>query len=639
MVAFDVTWAIVMFMALRTLAARLLAVRIGPIGAGLAAALAVAGGIGAQHAIAAGTGSSPGREAAAYLVFAGLSLLITMTAVATLGLLSGPAATPNRVLSGIPHPLRQLRARVDRSRRYVGLLWLGARHGLGPLSGLRRSRDPGHIGVALRDALSEAGGIFVKFGQQLSAHTDLVPSAIAMELTALQDDVPTLPSHVIRSLIEAELGSPPETIFAEFDEAALAAASIAQVHRARLRTGEPVIVKAQRPGIERLVARDLDILLRLADSLEVRARWARRIGSVALAEGFARNVSEELDFRIEARNIRALADGSIRVPRVYPLLTTRRLLVEEWVEGDALRAADGLLDQRDRTKLARRLFDGMLDQILRIGVFHADPHAGNVLIARSGEPVLLDFGSVGRLDRTQRRALTQALAAVALGRAAVLSDALLDLAAGRAEVDVDGLERALDRLLSRTLGAEAGPAVQTLTDIVDVIAQFGLTLDPQLAGVFRALATLDGTLRLIDPAFDMIAEARRYASEAHLGLPTSSQLGGDIAGDILELLPALRNLPRRADRISRALERGDFSLKLRTLADPRDVAVIGRYVNRFVLAFISASIGLVSALLLGVAGGPVVFGTRLDLLLGYLGLAGATALGLRVVVAITRDGG
>jgi len=308
MVASDVTWAIVMFMALRTLAARLLAVRIGPIGAGLAAALAVAGGIGAQHAIAAGTGSSPGREAAAYLVFAGLSLLITMTAVATLGLLSGPAATPNRVLSGIPHPLRQLRARVDRSRRYVGLLWLGARHGLGPLSGLRRSRDPGHIGVALRDALSEAGGIFVKFGQQLSARTDLVPSAIAMELTALQDDVPTLPSHVIRSLIEAELGSPPETIFAEFDDAALAAASIAQVHRARLRTGEPVIVKAQRPGIERLVARDLDILLRLADSLEVRARWARRIGSVALAEGFARNVSEELDFRIEARNIRALAE-------------------------------------------------------------------------------------------------------------------------------------------------------------------------------------------------------------------------------------------------------------------------------------------------------------------------------------------
>ena len=143
MVASDVTWAIVMFMALRTLTARLLAVRIGPIGAGLAAALAVAGGIGAQHAIAAGTGSSPGREAAAYLVFAGLSLLITMTAVATLGLLSGPAATPNRVLSGIPHPLRQLRARVDRSRRYVGLLWLGARHGLGPLSGLRRSRDPG----------------------------------------------------------------------------------------------------------------------------------------------------------------------------------------------------------------------------------------------------------------------------------------------------------------------------------------------------------------------------------------------------------------------------------------------------------------------------------------------------------------
>jgi ubiquinone biosynthesis protein len=181
--------------------------------------------------------------------------------------------------------------------------------------------------------------------------------------------------------------------------------------------------------------------------------------------------------------------------------------------------------------------------------------------------------------------------------------------------------------------------MQTLSDMLDVVVQFGLTLDPQLAGVFRALATLDGTLRLIDPSFNMVLEARRYASEAHLGLPSPTQVRGDVAGDLLEMLPALRKLPRRVDRISRALERGDFSLRLRTLADPGDVAVIGRFVNRLVLAFVSASIGLVSVLLLGVGGGPVVFGMRLDLLLGYLGLAGATALGLRVIVAVTRDGG
>jgi ubiquinone biosynthesis protein len=634
MIAFDVFWAVIVFLCVRALATRLLAVRIGPLGAALAAALAIAGGVGAQSAIYEGS-----RGVGPYLVFAGLSLLITMAVVAAVGMLSGPAVTPNRVMSGIPHPLRRLRARIDRTRRYVGLLWLGARYGLGPLSGLRRPRGHQHVGLALRDALRDAGGIFIKFGQLLSARTDLVPAAIAIELSSLQDDVPALPAESVRALIETELGQPVTAVFDDFDDRPLAAASIAQVHRARLPTGEQVVVKAQRPGIERLVARDLDILLRLADSLEVRADWARRIGSVALAEGFARNVSEELDFRIEARNILAVAEGTLRVPRVHRNLSTRRVLVEEWIDGRSLRNAGELLDRHDRSKLARELFDGMLDQIFRVGVFHADPHAGNVLITHDGELVLLDFGSVGRLDREQQFALTQALTAIATGRSAALCDALLDLAGGPADVDVDGLERALARFLSRTLAVGAEPGAQTLNDMLHIVVQFGLNMDPQLAGVFRAFATLDGTVRLLDPCFNIIDEARRFAGEAHLGLPRSSEIGRDVAVDLLEMLPRLRKLPRRVDRITGALERGDFSLRLRTLADPRDIAVIGRYVNRVVLAFVSASIGLVSVLLLGVGGGPRVMGTHLDLLLGYLGLAGATVLGLRVLTAVTRDGG
>jgi ubiquinone biosynthesis protein len=635
MVAFDVLWAAAVFVGARALAARLLAVRIGFAGAAFAAAAAIAGGVGAQRAV----GDGPARGAAPYLIFAILSLLITMTVVAAVGLLSGPAVTPNRVMSGIRHPLRHLRARVARTRRYVGLLWLGARYGLGPLSGLRRARGRQHVGVALRDALRDAGGIFIKFGQLLSARTDLIPAAIAVELSSLQDDVPALPAAQIRDLIESELGEPVTVLFAEFDDTPLAAASIAQVHRARLLTGQEVVVKAQRPGVERLVARDVDILLRLAGSLEERAEWARRIGSVSLAEGFARNVSEELDFRIEARNILAVSEGILRVPRVHPAMTTRRLLVEEWIEGTSVRAAREQFDTGDRTKLARKLFDGVLEQVFSLGVFHADPHAGNVLVTPDGELVLLDFGSVGRLDRAQRLALTQALAAIATGRPAQLTDALLDLTGGPGDVDVDGLERALDRFLSRSLAVHAEPGAQTLNDMLDVVVQFGLSLDPQLAGVFRALATLDGTLRVIDPSFNVIVEARRYARETHLGFPRPAEMGQDLAGDLVEMLPALRKLPRRVDRISRELERGNFSIRLRALSDPREAAIIGRYVNRLVLAFVSASIGLVSVLLLGVGGGPQLLGTRLDTVLGYLGLSSATVLGLRVVAAVTRDGG
>jgi ubiquinone biosynthesis protein len=634
LIVFDVVCAIAVFVGIRALAARLLAMRIGALGAGLAAVLAIAGGTGGQNLV--GEGSKGGLMP--YLVFAGLSLLITMAVVAAVGLLSGPAVTPNRVMGGIPHPLRHVRARSERASRYLGLLWLGARYGLGPLSGLRRPKGQQDIGVALRDALLGAGGIFIKFGQLLSARSDLVPAAIAIELSSLQEDVPALPTAAIRALIEHELGQPVQRVFAEFDDLPIAAASIAQVHRAVLHSGEQVAVKAQRPGIEQLVARDLDILLHLADSLEVRAGWARRLGSVALAEGFARNVSDELDFRIEARNIISLSESTLRVPRVYRDLSTRRLLVEEWIDGRSVRAAAGILDKFDRGKLARILLGGLLDQVLRIGVFHTDPHAGNVMITDSGEVVLLDMGSVGRLDRGQRLALTQALVAIASGRSGQLCDALLDLAGGSAEVDADGLERALDRFLSRTLAAGAEPGAQTLNDMLGVVVEFGLAFDPQLAGVFRALATLDGTLRLIDPSFNVIDEARRYASDSHLGFPAPGELGRGFVGDLLEMLPALRRLPRRIDRITGALERGQFSLRLRALGDPRDVAVVGRYANRFLLVFASASIGLVSVLLLGVAGGPRVLGTPLDVLLGYLGLAGATILGLRVIAAITREG-
>jgi ubiquinone biosynthesis protein len=206
--------------------------------------------------------------------------------------------------------------RVARSSRYVSILWLGARFGLGPLTGVRRARDSREIGVALRDALQQAGGIFVEFGQLLSARADLVPAAIALELSSLQDDVELIPASAVLAVIDRELGVPADELFAEFDQTPVGAASIAQVHRARLQGGERVVVKVQRPDIARSVERDLDILRRLAAAAEERAAWARQIGSVALADGFAANLNEELDFRIEAQDMATVAayDGALRTP-------------------------------------------------------------------------------------------------------------------------------------------------------------------------------------------------------------------------------------------------------------------------------------------------------------------------------------
>jgi ubiquinone biosynthesis protein len=635
---FDIAWALAVFFGLRSLTARLLAVRIGPLAAVACGALGLGAGVGLQRAVA--DNSSGG---APYATFAVLSLLATMGLVALLGLTARPQPrlSPGSSSAAVPHPLRALRLRVARGSRYLGILWLGARYGLGPLTDFRHARDPAELGAALRDALQDAGGIFVKFGQLLSARTDLVPTAIALELSSLQDDVTPLPASEVLALIDRELGEPADELFATFDQYPLAAASIAQVHRARLRDGDEVVVKVQRPDIERLVARDLDILRRLASAAEERADWARRIGSVALADGFAANLNEELDFRIEAQNMATIAahDGTLRTPLVYRELSTRRVLVEEWIDGRPLRQAQRELAPPERTLLARTLLEGILGQIFEFGVFHADPHAGNVLIDCDGRVVLLDFGSVGRLDRLQQPALAQALAAIARRRAPLLRDALVELSTSTDVVDADALERALARFFAQRLGPGMEPGADILNDLLALVVRFGLALDPQLAGVFRALATLEGTLRLIDPTFNVIDEARQYAQARKLGLPRPEQLKEDALNDLLELLPMLRKIPRRLDRISGALERGELSLRIRPFAHERDAQLVTRLTNRMILAFFSASIGLVAVFLLRLGGGPQMFRTNLDVLLGYGGLVAATVLGLRVIVAVTHDTG
>jgi ubiquinone biosynthesis protein len=223
---FDVAWALAVFFGLRSGAARLLAVRIGTPAALGCGALGLGAGLGLQRAVA---GDSSG--VAPYATFAVLSLLATMALVALLGLIARPQRPSplGSTRSSLPHPLRAVRLRVARAGRYLGILWLGARYGLGPLTGFRHAREPAEIGAALRDALQDAGGIFVKFGQLLSARTDLVPAAIALELSSLQDDVTPLPTGDVLAVIERELGEPAEELFAAFDQRPLAAASIAQV--------------------------------------------------------------------------------------------------------------------------------------------------------------------------------------------------------------------------------------------------------------------------------------------------------------------------------------------------------------------------------------------------------------------------
>lgn len=540
---------------------------------------------------------------------------------------------------------RGLRGRFTRARRYSAISRLAFRHGLGRYlvgRGRRGGQPQRALARSLRMALEDGGVTFVKLGQVLSTRPDLLPPEFIDELSRLQNHVAPVPVEEIQEVIRAELGAPPNELFAEFDPVPLASASIAQVHRARLHSGADAVVKIQRPDVRQTVERDLDIVARIARSLEFRMAWARGLGVVALADGFAAAVLEELDFRIEARNIATVAaaeDARVRLPHVHATLCTERVLVMERLDGIPLGAADERIDESnlDRPALARGLLHVLLRQVLQQGVFHADPHPGNVLLLFDGRLGLLDFGSVGRLDGALRGGLSSVLLAIDRGDPAALRDGLLEVVERPDEIDEQRLERALGAFMAKHLSDGSAPDVDMFTDLFRLVAAFGLAIPPAVASVFRALATMEGTLARLAPGFNIVTESKAFATERITETLQPATLREVATQELMTVLPILRRLPRRVDRITSALEQGRLSVNVRLLADERDRKVIIGLVHQVLLAFIGGITGVMAVLLLATTSGPRFLGElTLYQILGYNLLFISAMIGLRLLYTIFR---
>lgn len=295
---------------------------------------------------------------------------------------------------------------------------------------------------------------------------------------------------------------------------------------------------------------------------------------------------------------------------------------------------------RDRGALARALLDFLLRQILLDGVFHADPHAGNVLLLDGGRLGLLDFGSVGRLDPGLRDALQRLLLAVDRGDALGVSDALLELVPRPDAVDEQGFERDLGRFLARYADAGEASSVRMFADLFRIVTEHGLTIPPELAAVFRALGTLEGTLHRLAPGFDFVSEARTLAAGYYTERLRPEALREAASDELVTLLPILRRLPRRVERIADAVEDGRLTVNVRLFADERDRGVVTDLLYQVLLAFLAAAVGVIAVLLLGTGGGPMVTSTvSLHAFFGYSLLVISAVLGLRVLAAIFRRTG
>ena len=571
----------------------------------------------------------------------------TMAAAVILDLLARPGSLALGERAGLvvaPRPVRAIRRRISVLRRYRELVRLSREEGFGPFLSAteraERSTDP--QGLRLRRVLERAGGVYVKLGQIAATRVDLLPVDVCDALAELQNRVAAEPRERVAPVLEAELGAPVEQVFAEFDWEPLAAASIGQTYRARLRSGEPVVVKVQRPDIEATMERDLAALALVAELAQRRTPFGQGVRSGEMLAQFAAGLRAELDFRHEADAMTEMAlllrdRSTVRVPKVYRDVSGRRVLVQERFDGVTISDIKRLDENAvDRRALADQLLRATLDQIVRIGLFHADPHPGNVFALPDGTLGLIDFGAVGRLDPIQQSALVDMILAMAQRDVSLLRDGVERVADFAEARSPDELERALARLLADHVrpGGSVDPAI--MQDLVATLSRFGMRLPKDLVLLSRALVTVDGTLRALCPDVSLVAAATSMVEgPAGEAVVDRGQLARD---ELWAMVPHLRRLPERVDRILTLAGRGE--LRVRSVVDEDNRRIVRTLANRLLLTLAGTSFLITSTwLLVAPEGGPRVSGdTGLFDVFGYGGLLIGVVLVLRVVAAVARDG-
>lgn len=403
----------------------------------------------------------------------------------------------------------------------------------------------------IRMAIEELGPTFIKLGQILSNRPDLIPRELQVELQKLQENVPPFPAREAVASIVNELGRPMREIFREFDRDPVAAASIAQLHRAVLPSGETVAVKVQRPGLLDLVGVDVEILRELAALVERYVPASKSIGPGDLVDEFERAIHQELDFRREAASIERFGsqfseDDRIMVPKVYHDYSTRKLLTMEFIDGRPLAdlLSEDPRDAEEGKRVAELGADLTLKQIFQNGFFHADPHPGNIFVLHDGRICYLDFGLTGGLIRRDLEVISDMLISIIGRDEQKASRAVVRLAGSRDYDTAKSIEREIAELIGRSQSAEVGDFSFTalLSAIVEILVDKDLRLPPDLFLLVKALITIEGVASALDPDLDFSAHLEPYAKELLKEQYDPGRVASRVAsvtGDYRDLLESL----------------------------------------------------------------------------------------------------
>src|SRR5918999_3484845 len=497
----------------------------------------------------------------------------------------------------------------------------------------------------MRMALEELGPTFVKLGQVMATRVDLFPPRWIAEFEKLHAEVPAVPFEALLPELERALGRSPFEVFREVDTRAHGAASIAQVHRAKLADGTPVVLKVRRPGVRETIDADLRLLRRVSELSESDIPEARRYHPQEIAAQFARSLEREVDFGTETRNIERFAknfagDPHLVIPRIFPQWTSDLLLVQEHVEGvpatdlAAVEAA-GL----DRKLLAARGVDAFLKMILIDGFFHADPHPGNVFYLPDNRIVIIDFGMVGRLSPQRRRQVLDLLSGLARMAEEPMLEVLLDWA-GDAYVDELKLANDVNELVFDYEGVplkdiRVGNAIRQFAGIV---REHSIVLPSDLSLMFKALITLEGLGRQYDPDFHIINHLTPLVKSALAERYQPGELVRRGRGVMSEFVNVVSSVPRDLARFLREARRGKTRIDLDLKRLDSFGRQLDRTLDRVAVGILTASLVIGSASLPAVRGRPTRFGIPVLPAVGLFGYALAFLNSIWIVYGIWRAG-
>jgi ubiquinone biosynthesis protein len=542
--------------------------------------------------------------------------------------------------------------RPEHLKRYHDMARLAFRYGRSDLvrsAGLEdalRPEDTADEGAPppqaeqLADDLERMGPTYVKLGQLLSTRPDLIPPAYATALSRLQDRVEPFPGEEAERIVAEELGVRVSKAFSDFRREPMAAASLAQVHRAVLRDGRVVAVKVQRPGVRERIVEELDAIEDVVGFMDRHTDAGRRYEPARVLEELRRTLMEELDYRREARNMATLAANleefeRLLVPRPVDDFSSSRVLTMEYVRGTKITALSPLARMEvDGVALAEELFRAYLKQILVDGFFHADPHPGNVFLTDDGRICLLDLGMVGTLGPELQQDLLRLLLAISEGHGEEAAKVAIGIGERREGADTAAFTADVKALVADFAASASAREIQVgrvMLEVTRTAAENGIRLPVELSLLGRALLALDQVGRTLDPEFDPNASIRRHASELMQRRMLKNVSPGRVFANLLEMNEFVQKLPERANRALDAVEQKGLEVRVHVPEETWVLEGMQKISNRITVGLVAAALIVAAAMMMQVPTRFQIFGYPG---LGMLLFIGAAALGVLLVADI-----